>query len=81
MQIPLLSSIPYDKALHALGGVILFAAGHYIFGWQAGLGLAIAIGAAKEIYDKVSGKGTPDPMDFVATALGGLLGLLCTLRL
>lgn len=79
MNIPGLSNIPYDKALHALGGCILFAIGHYFVSWQAGIILATTIGAAKEIYDKVSGKGTPDVMDLVATMAGGCLGFLCTL--
>jgi hypothetical protein len=79
MYIPGLSNLPYDKALHMIGGVILFAVGHYFFGWQVGLALAATIGALKEIYDKVSGTGTPDVMDFVATVAGGTLGLACTL--
>ena len=74
-----LNQIPHDKALHLIGGVILFAIGHYFFGWQAGIGLAVVVGAAKELWDWYSKKGTPDGMDFVATAAGGVLGFLCTL--
>lgn len=73
-----LNRIPHDKALHIIGGVILFAVGHYFLGWQFGLGLAIFAGAAKELWDWYSKSGTPDGMDFVATAAGGLLGWACT---
>jgi len=73
----LLDKLPHDKALHLIGGVVLFAAGNLLLGWQAGLGLAVMVGLLKEIRDWYSKKGTPDGLDFVATAVGGLLGLLC----
>ena len=73
----LLDKLPHDKALHLIGGVVLFAAGNLLLGWQAGLGLAVMVGLLKEIWDWYSKKGTPDGLDFVATAAGGVLGLLC----
>lgn len=75
----LLAKLPYDKALHMIGGVMLFALGHFFFGWQVGLGLAVLVGALKELWDWYSKKGTPDVLDFVATSAGGVLGFLCTL--
>jgi branched-subunit amino acid ABC-type transport system permease component len=41
--------------------------------WLGALVGAASIGAAKEIRDKVSGLGTPDVMDFVATVIGGCI--------
>lgn len=73
-----LAKLPHDKALHLIGGVMLFALGNLLFGWQVGLGLAVVVGAAKEIWDWYSKTGTPDGMDFIATAAGGLLGYICT---
>jgi len=40
------------------------------------LAAAVTVGGAKEIYDKVSGKGHPEWLDFIATALGGTPFLL-----
>lgn len=71
--------IPYDKALHILVGVCLFAVFHFFFGWQIGIIAAVVVGALKEVYDRVSGRGTPDIRDFFATVAGGILGFLCTL--
>lgn len=73
-------TIPHDKALHALGGVAIFAAANALFGPVWALWWAAAIGAAKElIWDGALNKGTVDSSDFTATAAGGLLGWLCHL--
>lgn len=40
-----------------------------------GFGVALLAGLAKEVVDKM-GFGTPDKWDFVATAVGGLLGFV-----
>jgi len=37
-----------------------------------GVGTSTVVGIAKEVYDKVSKKGTPDIMDAVFTTLGGI---------
>lgn len=72
--------VPVDKQLHFLTGYF----GGSLFGlvhpWGALVFLA-AIGVLKEVwYDKRYG-GTVDKWDAVATALGGLCGvLLCVLR-
>lgn len=76
-----LAKLPHDKALHLIGGVLLFAVGNLFLGWQLGLGLAVFVGLAKELWDWYSKKGTPDLMDFVATAAGGVLGFVCGLTL
>jgi len=74
----LLAKLPHDKALHLIGGVLLFAAGNF-FNPYLGLGLAVGVGLVKELWDWYSKQGTPDGLDFVATAAGGVLGLVCSL--
>lgn len=68
-----------DKRKHALAGGITAGIGGGITmaltqnqwaGAVAGLALGTIAGAGKEIYDKVTGKGTPDRHDFYATVLG-----------
>ncbi len=39
-----------------------------------GIGSSLVVGMGKELYDKVSGKGTPDLNDAWATGLGGIGG-------
>jgi len=70
--------LPQDKANHALYGLAIFIAFGFAFGAIAGLVAATLIGAAKEVYDRVSKKGCPDVFDLVATAAGGVAGYLCT---
>jgi hypothetical protein len=80
--------IPADKANHAVYGL---AVGAVVTVAAILVGLpyipvysvvaAAAIGVAKEVYDKVSGKGFASGMDAVATTLGGvpvsvILGIL-----
>jgi len=69
-----LNAIPADKIAHCLGGVILFAIGQ-LFGY--GLLLAVVVGFLKEVYDYFhQDKHTPDVWDWVATSLGGIIGLV-----
>ena len=65
--------IPQDKQLHFLGGM-LAASFVGLFG-NIGLafGAAILLGLVKDVaWDKWLGRGTYDPLDIVATVLGGL---------
>lgn len=69
MTLPL---IPQDKASHfvygaAIGALAAFATGHP----NAALAAAVAFGFVKEVYDLVTGKGTPDWRDVAWTAAGG----------
>lgn len=75
----MLPQLPQDKANHLVYGLAIFIAFGFAFGAVAGLVAAALIGAAKEVYDKVSGKGCPDALDFVATAAGGAAGYLCAI--
>lgn len=64
-----------DKQLHAAAGFVI----GFLFSLVSpllGVVMAIIAGIGKEIYDKVSKKGTPEFLDFVFTVLGGLLGVL-----
>jgi hypothetical protein len=60
-----------DKKLHMIVGFIISLSAIFIPAMWA-LFAVIVIGAFKEIYDKLSGKGTPEVLDFVATVAGGL---------
>lgn len=66
--------IPYDKKLHFhCGCIISLLIGLYnpIYGLSAG----IVAGVAKEVYDYYD-YGGPDIKDFLATAVGSILGAL-----
>ena len=74
MNIP---SLPHDKSLHVIVGVLFYAAFHFI---SPAVGMAAVTVAAvgKEIYDYFNkDKHTPDVWDAVATIGGGVLGLIC----
>lgn len=62
-----------DKALHFLAGVVVGTLAMILFGSGAAIIAAMLAGAAKEVYDYVTGNGTADLGDFVATAMGGML--------
>ena len=62
-----------DKIYHLVAGFII----SLIFGLinpVLGLALAIIAGVGKEIYDKKIKKSVIDPLDVIATVLGGILG-------
>ncbi len=63
--------ITSDKKLHFLVGLAIALV--------LNIWVCILAGAGKEIYDKISKKGTPEFMDFVCTVLGGLVGILALL--
>lgn len=80
-----LPQLPQDKANHFVYGVgIALVAGLLaaripalgsllpLTPGQAGALAAALAAAAKEVYDRTSGKGTPDALDAVATAAGGV---------
>ena len=62
-----------DKIYHLVAGLII----SLIFGLinpVLGLALAIIAGVGKEIYDKKIKKSVIDPLDVIATVVGGILG-------
>lgn len=67
--------MPSDKALHFAAGVVVSAFAGYLFGATAGLVLAFAVGAGKELHDYMRPEtNTPDIWDFIATAAGAIVG-------
>jgi hypothetical protein len=70
--------LPQDKANHFIYGLAIFLVVGFAIDAVAGVGAAALFGAAKEVYDRVSKKGCPEAMDFLATAAGGVAGYLCT---
>lgn len=75
----LLSKLPHDKALHLIGGLLIFCVVAFLTAPLLGLVVSCAVGILKEVvYDKIMQKGQPDILDAVATAGGAALGFLCT---
>ena len=83
MKLPSISAlmyqVPADKANHFLYALVLFIPLAFVLTPVIALAAVVATGIVKEVYDKVTGTGTPDYLDAVATALGGLAGYVCTL--
>ena len=63
-----------DKLLHYAVGTLLYATSYAVVGYLAIVAVVMAA-VGKELYDKVSGKGTPEWLDAVATVLGGTVCL------
>jgi len=72
--------IAKDKQLHFIAGLAIALVAGSIVTPLAGLIVATAIGAAKEIRDMM-GYGTPETKDFLYTVAGGLLGYSLSLYL
>ena len=66
--------MPKDKKLHIAAGFIIGSIGACLWGAPFGFGLAVLAGLGKEVYDKISGKGTPEAFDSLATVVGGFIG-------
>lgn len=64
-----------DKALHMLLGFAIVVIFFYLFGFLVAATACFVAAIGKEVYDKVSGKGTPDFLDIVATVVGGGVGI------
>jgi hypothetical protein len=56
-----------DKQAHALYGFLFFFACLHVYSIHVSLGLTVVLGAFVEAYDRISGKGTPEFLDFVYT--------------
>lgn len=63
-----------DKKLHIIAGFIISIIGAYLCGALFGFALSCLAGVSKEAYDKISGKGTVEFDDLLATMAGGLIG-------
>ena len=70
------SLLSEDKLKHVVvSAIIAVALNLFLPWWVAGV-ITLAIGAGKEVYDKVSGKGHPEWGDLVADLAGILIGVL-----
>lgn len=67
-----------DKVYHLIAGFIIAFA---ISFWRPDIGLfaAIAAGILKEVYDKCGKKTEADPLDAIATTVGGVIGAVASL--
>lgn len=68
--------IPVDKANHFIAGALIYCIASLFLTPIVALAPVTIIGAAKEVYDKYSKKGTPDIIDFLYTVAGALPVLL-----
>ena len=62
--------IPLDKQLHIFSGGFL-AALLLPFGFEVAWAGVVIAALGKEVYDRVSGRGTPELADSFATIVGG----------
>ena len=81
MNLPYLTA---DKANHAVYGAVLSLAGALVAYaavqpmWIGALILATTFAVAKEVYDRVSGRGCSEVLDAVATVAGAMPVVLVT---
>lgn len=68
--------LPLDKQAHMVTGFIGGVAISCFLGFYAGVTLMAIIAFAKEAYDYKHPNHTADFLDWVATVLGGILGLI-----
>lgn len=68
--------IPDDKKKYFMAGVVIAALFSMIAGYVCGFLAAITAVAFKETYDKLRGKGTPELLDFIATAAGAITAIV-----
>lgn len=68
-------NIPQDKSKHFIAGFVIAIIASLFVGYLIAVIVAILAGAGKEIYDKVTGKGTPEFLDFVATVVGAIAAI------
>lgn len=66
-----------DKQTHFLAGIVVGTYGAtFTDSFFLGILFAALAGITKEVYDKISHKGTPDYWDFIFTVLGGVFGCI-----
>lgn len=74
----LFAKVPHDKAMHCIGGTLIFIAGNLTISPEAGLLLCAIAAVGKEVLDS-TGYGNVDWKDALATIVGGVMGWLCTI--
>jgi hypothetical protein len=73
--------IPKDKQYHFLAGFLIYLWSQFTFTTWVALIPVIAIATAKEVYDYISKKGTPELNDLLYTIYGAIPLLILKLLL
>lgn len=73
--------MPIDKQYHFIAGMFIYIIASLFMPTLWALVPVITIGTAKEVYDYLSGKGTPDINDLLYTIYGALPILIIKLLL
>jgi hypothetical protein len=73
--------MPIDKQYHFIAGMIIYIIALFFMPPIWAMVPVIAIGTAKEVYDYISKKGTPDINDLLYTIYGALPILIIKLLL
>ena len=73
--------MPIDKQYHFIAGMLIYIIAQLFMPPVLALIPVIAIATGKEVYDYVSGKGTPDINDLLYTIYGALPLLILKLIL
>lgn len=71
-----LNGISHDKLLHFAVCTVLSAILHLIFPAWVVVSIMVILSCAKEVYDQISGEGTPEWKDLIADAIGIIIGIL-----
>ena len=87
----MLKLITNDKVLHMIAGfaimvnctviINLFFQLPVFVAAVLSLLLSIAIGCVKELWDRFTGKGTPEMLDAAMTSIGSIIGYVLVMRL
>jgi len=64
--------IPEDKQYHFIVGLIIYLFSQLVFSMWVALIPVVAIGTAKEVYDYLSKRGTPEINDLLYTIYGAI---------
>lgn len=72
---------PEDKRKHFIAGFTICAFASLSVGYLLGFVIALLAGAGKEVYDRVTGKGTPEFKDFLFTAFGAIVSVVLSVIL
>ncbi len=68
-------SVPYDKKLHFVAGLLVSLLCGYLTSPLTGIVICVIAGIGKEVYDYID-YGKPDVWDMIATWTGGLTGYI-----
>jgi hypothetical protein len=72
----LIKMLPYDKLLHFVGGTYIFLIANIFLTSLFSLMIVVLISIIIELYDKLSGKGTPELTDIFYCIVGALTPFL-----